>query len=238
MALKRIEEYWSEFFGISVDKLKSRGIVVVPHKGLSNYNGAWIFKHNLSWIISVPGDMQEKISAKKIEVAEEKIDLFKEEKLRGLFGKKIAKVIGPTFQGYYDQAITGEMSNQIVVLNEQEHQEQIEELSGSGDPKGWLHSGTGENQNYLFGFEHKGKILSIANYKMVSKDVGFIGVYTHPDYRGRGFGQQVVKRAIKDLVSKKKLVLYQTLLSNTSSVDLADRIGVKKFGTNIAIRFR
>ena len=238
MTIKRIEDYWSDFFGISVEQLNSRKIIVVPHKGLAGYNGAWIFKHKLCWIISVPKDLQEKIAFMITEGTMHGSNLFEEEALRDLFGKNITKIIGPTFQGYYDQEIiTGELSDQVIVLNRQEHKKEIAELSNSGDPRGWLHSGTSKNQDYLFGFEHEGKILSIANYKMVDKDVGFIGVYTHPDYRGRGLGQEVVKRAINDLISRKKLVLYQTLMSNMSSVVLAKSIGVQEYATNIAVRF-
>ncbi len=45
----------------------------------------------------------------------------------------------------------------------------------------------------IYGFFHESKIVSIGCYKILRGDVGFVGIYTHPKFRGTGFSYEVVK---------------------------------------------
>lgn len=54
--MENIDNYWASFFGLSIADFTKSGLKVVPHVQLQNYNGAWLFKHNQSGIISVPAN--------------------------------------------------------------------------------------------------------------------------------------------------------------------------------------
>src|SRR4051812_43725744 len=52
--LEQTEKYWADFFGLSIEVLHRPGMQVVPHCGLSDYEGAWLFQYGATCIVSVP----------------------------------------------------------------------------------------------------------------------------------------------------------------------------------------
>jgi RimJ/RimL family protein N-acetyltransferase len=234
----RINEYWCSFFGITNDEMNSMGISIVPHKFLRGYNGAWIFRRRNRIIISVrPKDLSHINNKVKLNRPDENI-IFSQHYIAYLFGYHIERIIGPTFQGYYDSDIIHyESPKNVRLITYRENEQEINRISNTGDMNGWNNSGMDECES-IYGFFSDSNLLSIANYKMVQGDAGFIGVYTDPKYRGKGYGQQVVRKVVEDLSKKGKLVLYQTLLSNIPSKKIADRVGIIEFGRNIAIRLK
>jgi len=237
MKNNNIEQYWSNYFGITTAIINTPGITVVPHQALKGFVGAWIFKREEHLLFSVPpalvGTIKQKLSTKPPELA----NVFSTEYLYYLFDSQIERIIGPVFQGYYDaHQMVGGVAKAVRPLNYERDQKQIDHLSKSGDGIGWDHSGIAPDNAALYGYELENQIVAIANYKMRATDVGFIGVYTHPQFRGKGFGQAVVKAAVMDLMDKGCLVRYQTLWSNAASIGVAWQLGIEAYGSNVAIR--
>ena len=239
MKVERVDTYWSNFFGIRKDELRKLGVIVVPHKYLSDYKGAWIFKRNYRIIISVQSKMVNLITNKIKKIEFQVGNIFSKPYLDYLFGKDIERIIGPIYQGYYDDIETViQISKEVKEINFKEHQELITRLSKSGDEEGWSNSGINKDNEGMYGYFHKDKIESIGCYNIVRGDVAFIGIYTNPNYRGMGFSYEVLKKMIMDLSARGKLIRYQTLISNEPSIRLASKIGFKEYANNIAIRLK
>lgn len=234
-----IEDYWCAYFGVDHQKINATGTIVVPHEHLKGYNGAWLFKKTNLVILSVPPEYVDEIRTKVVEREPEEKALFSTNYLTYLFGENIEKVIGPTFQGFYDDPtpiVT--KSEHIREITFKKNRQEIEALSNSGDAIGWNHSSLNENCKGIFGYFHNGQLVSIANYKMLKGDFGFVGIYTHPAFRSRGFSQKLVQQIAKELTAKGKVILYQTLLSNKASLSVAKKIGFKEYARNVAVRFK
>lgn len=218
--------------------MEAVGLYVVPHQQLAGFQGAWLFRRNESFILSVPPEEVDDVEALVKKKPPTVSTLFTPAYRKYLFEDRVQKVIGPAFQGFY-QAAPGEavnISKLVRRLNHEEHQESILALSHSDDPTGWNNSGVFKPNSILYGYYHQGKVSALASYRMLNEQVGFIGVYTHPDYRGQGFGQATVKAAIADLARQGKVALYQTLHSNLPAIGIAKNLGVQHFASHVAVR--
>ena len=239
MTEERISTYWSKFFGIEKESLSKPGLIVVPHNYLEEYQGAWIFKRNKRIIISVQPKELENTTQRTTRLEYEELNVFSRSTLDYIFGKNIERIIGPVYQGYYDNANTLiKISEAVQEINFKEHQEQIAQLSKSGDKDGWSNSSINNKAHGMYGYFHKGRIESISSYRLIRGNVAFIGVFTNPKFRGLNFSHEVMKKIVMDLTKRNILIRYQTLTSNKPSVRLAEKIGFNEFARNVAIRFK
>lgn len=240
MDLSHITHYWANFFGIPPAEFHQTACRVLPHQQLAGFQGAWLYRRDHNIILSVP---RKEVSAiRKLVSKHPPTDetVFSLAYIEYLFGNRVNKLIGPAFQGFY-QAQPGESAtipDAVLRLDFEEHHETIEALSQSGDSLGWNHSGVFKPNSILYGYQHQDQIRALANYRMVDDKVGFIGVYTHPEFRGQGFGRATVKAALVDLSRQGKTALYQTLHSNPASIAVAKRLGIQEFASHVAVRLK
>lgn len=80
--------------------------------------------------------------------------------------------------------------------------------------------------------QNKGEIVASASLNWQTDYFGEIAVYTHPDYRRRGWGRSVVSSMVNYLMENGRIPLYVASQSNTPSLHLAQQIGF----TNTGIR--
>ncbi len=235
-----ITTYWANFFGIPPTAFHQSGCRVLPHRQLAGFQGAWLYRRNNNIILSVPQEEVSLLAALVHQHPPTDKTLFSAPYIEYLFKDRVNKIIGPAFQGYY-QALSGdpeEGPESVLRLDFAQHQETIKSLSQSGDPIGWDHSGVFKEKSILYGYQYQGRILALANYRLVDEQVGFIGVYTHPEFRGRGFGRATVKAALTDLARQGKTALYQTLHSNIASIAVANSLGIQEFASHVAVRLK
>lgn len=240
MNLTHITTYWANFFGIPPTAFHQMGCRVLPHRQLAGFQGAWLYRRDRNIILSVPEEEVSRVESLVVQRPPSSQTLFSSAYIEYLFKNRIKKIIGPAFQGYYQAAPeeTATIPNAVLRLDFAQHQETIKTLSQSGDPIGWDHSGVFKEQSIIYGYQQQGKILALANYRLVNEQVGFIGVYTHPEFRGRGFGRATVKAALVDLAREGKTALYQTLHSNIASMAVAKSLGIREFASHVAVRLK
>jgi len=235
-----ITRYWANFFGIAPSAFHQPGYRVLPHQKLAGFQGAWLYQRADIIILSVPAE-EVPLMLRLVEERPPSVEaLFTASYIDHLFGDRVDKVIGPAFQGYYQVAAGEEKSpsQAVLQLDFEQHQAIIHRLSQSGDPTGWSHSGVYNHKSILYGYRHQGEIRALANYRFLDENVGFIGVYTHPDFRGRGFGQATVQVALAKLAKEGKTALYQTLHANMPAIAVARRLGIQEFASHVAVRLK
>src|SRR4051812_7664583 len=93
-----IDQYWAGFFGVPTAVLSEAGRHVVPHKGLTDYNGAWVFTHAQTIIVSVPPTLLEGVGHALDRGPWPKLE--EEPEGRRVFGVPVPKVIGPAYDGF------------------------------------------------------------------------------------------------------------------------------------------
>jgi predicted GNAT family acetyltransferase len=64
----------------------------------------------------------------------------------------------------------------------------------------------------------------------------FVGILTHPEYRGQGYGKAVVSAMTEYGIGSGGVLAYRTLSSNNPSVGIARSLGYQEYATTLAVR--
>jgi predicted GNAT family acetyltransferase len=145
----------------------------------------------------------------------------------------IDHVVGPLYQGYAEQEYFRLVSNGQVRTLQPDERQLLRGLAY--DPTEWEHSGIERAHSELFGLFVDGRLVAVAHYSMWQPYAASIGVFTHPEHRGKGYGRVVVSAAMADAFNRGHVVLYQALASNAPSVRLAERLGCRTYGYTLGI---
>lgn len=85
----------------------------------------------------------------------------------------------------------------------------------------------------MFASIHEGEAVSLCCSVRVTPSAHEAGVETHPDFRGRGHAGPVTvgwARAVREMEA---IPLYSTSLENVASRRVAEKLGLKQFGTDV-----
>jgi len=232
---KRARQFWGDFFGLDPQELEQPGARVVPHCGLGDYAGAWIFWRDDTLLLSTPPDLVDETRA----ALQATMDMLREpERLAGIFSDRAERMIGPAYQGYLDPAeFRPHQSAGASAVPVDEHL--VHGLRTACDPEEWSHAGIEpERPEPCFGYLIDNRLVALAQNAFWSEATVSPGIIVHPGYRGRGYGKAVLAAAASDALQHDHLVLYQTLLGNTPAVRAASALGFTQFATHLAVRFR
>lgn len=69
------------------------------------------------------------------------------------------------------------------------------------------------------------EIAASASYNWQTKTFAEVSVFTHPDYRRRGWGRSVVSAIVNNILANGRIPLYTASESNIPSRQLAERVG-------------
>ena len=228
--------YWARFFGLPPTALEADGVHVVPHVGLADYHGAWLFWLGGTVVVSVP---PERVAAIQ-DAAETLVGSFpKAEHAQRLFGAEVEQCIGPAYQGYLERAAFRPRPHPGVRLLSEGDATALDRLRDACGEIAWDHASIApENGASVWGLLQNDELLAAAQCEPWVPGVASPGVVAHPSHRGRGYGRAVVSAAVAEALGDGDLVLYQTLLSNAPAVTVARSLGFQHLATHVAVRFR
>jgi GNAT superfamily N-acetyltransferase len=232
--MRKIDEHWAAFFGLSITDFMMSELMVVPHAQLQGYQGAWLFRRGSSFIISVPPDLVKKVSR---ELQRQPQSIVTDQDFVALFGETVDQIIGPAYQGYVEKSDFRPITSSARLLLPEEDNA-LRELSAECGAEEWEHSDIQIGQHPNFGIYAGNHLVAVANYRMETKVAAMPGIITHPDYRGQGYGKAVLSAATEHGLSRGFLMLYQTLVLNKPAVAAAESIGYKQYATHLAVRLR
>ena len=236
MEFKRIECYWSEFFGLDMKDFMKPGICVVPHARLAEYNGVLLFRREQTGIIAAPINWIEKLrkKASKLTLSE----LHQTQTIDFLIGNAVEHVIGPAWQGYAEREdFCPHPSPQVRPLKSEEDI-LLQELASSGDPQGWEDGGFDGRIDSTFGYFAETGLVAVSRYFKLTPYAAFPGIFTHPAYRGRGYAKATLSAAFQHALDRDLMIVYQTLVANVGSLKLAAFLGCQEYARHVAIRLK
>jgi ribosomal protein S18 acetylase RimI-like enzyme len=227
------EEHWSLFLGIPSDRLRLSGVHVVPHAGLGDYWGAWIFYRDESVIVSVPESLTLEYRDRLLELAFENHDHIGN--ILEVFDSRKEKIVGPAFHGSLQ-------AKDFVPCERPDVCEisfgDATKLSDTGDDVGWESSDSHEGKFYFVAFLDN-QLVAMSNYRSVDGKIESPGIYTLPVYRGQGYAKKVLCASLEHgIKAGLTLMDYQTLCSNHGAIGAAESLGVRSFAKHVAIRFK
>lgn len=227
-----VDEYWSQFLGVSPERLYVPGVTVVPHKGLGDYRGVWFFSRHSSCIVSAPEDWVEQLQASRSRISSRSLT---HDALVSLFGEHLGKIIGPAYDGYV-------RSEQFQPCRLHEttpvpyHDEAVRSFTEASEPEEWEEGGLSPDCGQLVACFDSDRIVALAGFRYRSAEAGDPCVITHARHRGRGYAKAAVSRVVEHELEFGRLVLYQTLLANQASVSVATRLGFEQYANHVAVR--
>lgn len=229
------DAFFSEFLGLELSAIPAGRCVVVPHAGLANYAGAWLFLRGSSAVISVPAALVDETAARAQALRAQ--DLH--DSAAALFGERIERAIGPVFLGWLEPSRfrRPEPRREVRALAADDRPALVRLAEACG-PNDWEASAIDPGEPGLVGAFAGGELVAAAKVRAWQAKVGDLGVATHPAHRARGHASAAAAEIIARHLTDDWLLLYQTLDANTASLALARRLGFERYATNLALRLR
>jgi len=230
----RVAAYWASFLGCTPEQLETPGTWVGPHAGLADYQGVYLLRRGESCVVSVPAALLSLVMARLAGLSA--ASSFDVSRLRFLFGDAVERIVGPAWQGY----LRADDFRPVVRPN-------VRQLTDADDPalrrlaeaceeQEWEQVGIGRAEQVVFG-AFVGDILVAAGMgEPRAASLLHIGIITHPDYRGQGYGRAVVSAISANGLEVGLVPRYQALAANIPSVAIARALGFTHYATTLAVR--
>lgn len=226
---------WSERLGCKISDMSSSNIVVRQHAGaLKEYHGIYCFYNGTTCIISAPSEYVSRINIAVSERQPE--EAFDVELLTNSIDSENYQLVGPAYQGYIDDSSFMEQETHNIVELVTEHQlASLQDFRLACSQTEWEHSDIDLQRRPILARFCDKKIVAAGSWRVERSGTLSVGVISHPDYRGQGYGKEVVSALTSKGVKTGATVHFQTLKSNTSSVAIAKSLGFKELASTLSI---
>ncbi len=236
MCSVEVETYWATLFQCSADDLWRPGVVVSPHAGhLTGYRGLFLFNRRDACRVSAPPDLVEPLTS--VLGGRDVPDAFGGGALVELLGDQIDQVIGPNWYGYvsrgrYRPAAT--RGCREIADDDAYALDVFRDACGMSD---WA-EGSFDKVPALFGCFDDNHLVAASNLTGWRTGDDRIGVVTHPEFRGRGYGAAAASAAVEWALRTTAVAEWRARGPNTASIKVALTLGFTPYGENLAIRLR
>jgi GNAT superfamily N-acetyltransferase len=231
------DRFWAEYLGVQRSDWSVPGVSVNAHVGLEGYRGVWFFRRRDRLVVSAPDGWVPHISQYLANLSQ--YDRVAEEaSLRELFGDDFDRHIGPAFQGALSPTHFRPFKSRSVRQPAAGDLPAIHAFLAECGEEGTADSGLDAATLYQAAYFNNGRIAALSGYRPWNDLAGGPCVLTHLEYRGRGWGTAVVSMTVELALAAGKLLLYQTLESNTAAVKLAQRLGYERYAQHVAVRLK
>lgn len=217
--------------------LAKPGVLVVSHGAwLGGYTGVYGWLMGSTAIVSAPLEWVDRV--RHMTAGHTADDLLSAEFWHAHLGPALDRIVGPSYQGYVDAAAFRRAADTDARLLTATDRLGLERLAAACPPIEWEHSSIGLDQAPIFGLERDGELLAAAACAEKGPGVVTVGVITHPDHRGRGYGRAVVSGLTAYGLDQGLVLHYQTLRTNVGSVAIARSLGYHDIASAMAMRLR
>jgi RimJ/RimL family protein N-acetyltransferase len=165
--------------------------------------------------------------------------LMDESVLREVFDTDFDCVVGPAYQGYLLPDLFRPYVAAHACFLAPNDTAAVEGFRMECGPDAWEYAGFDKATSYLAAIREGDRIVSLAGFNRVWRDeAGGPCILTHPAYRGRGWATATTSAVVRRALQEDKLLLYQTLESNTASIRIARRLGYEQYARHVAVRLK
>lgn len=221
-----VDVYWAGVFGCPVERLWSPGCSVTA----SDMPGAYVLVHGDSCRIAAATSWVPTLAAATRDLdASDALDRRRWPDL--LPDDSITVIHGPSVHAYLDSVAELPDPDDVVEVDH----EALAELRAACPAAEWAEGGFGDTGR-VFGLYRSGMLVAAGNltdWRDVPSDIGLI---THPDHRGRGYGLRVGAFAARFAIAAAGIARYRALADNAASRRIARRLGFAEYGGNLMIR--
>ena len=233
---ERYDRFWAEYLGIAPAEFNQPGLSIGAHVGLQGFRGIWCFRRRNRTVVSAPSGWIPYLRSRLPDVGQE--NLMDESFLRQVFGNDFDRLVGPAYQGYLlsDRFRAYAMPHTRFLGPDDAAAVEAFRMECGQDV--WEYAGLDEATSYLVGGFEGNRIVSLAGYRSWSDEAGDPCVLTHSLYRGRGWATATTSAVVGRVLNEGKVLLYQTLETNTAAIKIARRLGYEQYARHVAVRLR
>jgi RimJ/RimL family protein N-acetyltransferase len=164
---------------------------------------------------------------------------MEESVLREVFGSAFDRLVGPAYQGSLRPDLFRPYVAPHVRFLAPDDAALVEAFRVECGQEAWEYAGFHEATSYLAAIQEGDRIVSLAGYNRVWRDeAGGPCILTHLAYRGRGWATATTSAVVARALQEDKILLYQTLETNTASVRIAGRLGYERYARHVAVRLK
>jgi hypothetical protein len=232
-SLWKIGQHWTLRLGCPIETLTEPAVTVLPHDALSGWQGAFLFRHGPACVISVPQSFVPRVQEMAGDAEPDQV--FTLECSRAMFGPAAERIIGPAWLGYADAMdFRPVLSTQTRALSPDDLPA-LRRLAAACGPE-WEDSGITFESPLVFGRFVEGELAAAGTVERSSRDILNVGIITHPDHRGSGYGKEVTTALTNYGLERGGIMQYRTLEANVPSMRIARTLGYQAYGRTIAVR--
>lgn len=232
--LAAVDRYWAAFFGCDPAIFAAPETTVVPHAGLGDYHGLFLFRCRLTLIISVPPARLERDRAALSAFPATLLDDLPT--FQAQIAAPIERVVGPAFVGYADAGTFRAASRAGTRLLTADDRDRFERFRQACSALEWEHGGSELGVQPVAGCFVGGEIVAASGFELWGERIAHIAVVTHPAHRGLGYGARVVSAIAAVALEGGLIPQYRTLMSNTPSMNIGAALGFVPYAETLALR--
>lgn len=232
--LEEVETFYSGALGANGVPLWANDLTIgqASDGPLQHYPGVYILERNGSVAICAPLTLYDAVCAAAF--SSPHASLIEGEMFLPVFDRP-AIVLGPAFHAFADAQTLVRQSGDSPAVREV-HRNELGLLQAACTQEEWAEGGFLEESARLFVLEANDEVVAAANltsWRYAHDDVGLI---THPDFRGRGFGTRLAAHVAGVAVEERGIVRYRARVDNTASVKVFEALGFTTYCRQTAVR--
>lgn len=228
---ERVDRFWSTTFDLSPADLHLTGIRIQAHNApRQEWRGIYVLAFADAATVFAPADL---VAGLRDAIGNETAAAATDPgRWQAVLPK--ARVLGPSRHHYLDDAQPLQAIAAGRRLNPGDFSA-LSSLSAAVGESDWADSGFGGQPAVLFGLFDADQMVAAANLTSGPEGASDVGVATHPDRRGHGFGTRIAATAAKQALAMYGIARYRALAANAASLAIASRLGFDEYGQNLAI---
>jgi len=164
-------------------------------------------------------------------------DVFSGNTFVELLGHRVEQVTGPNWYGYVTRGgyrPVAKRGCREVAADDAYPLDVLRDACGMSD---WAEASF-DKVPALFGYFDDHRLVAASNLTGWRVGEDRIGVVTHPEFRGRGYGAAVASAATERALRATTVAEWRARGTNTASINVALKLGFTPYGENLAIRLR
>jgi GNAT superfamily N-acetyltransferase len=234
----RLDQFFAENFELPPAELSNDRVLVRRHPRIfEGYAGAYLLHNTHGYLLTVPPNMVASVNA-----AVERIppaSLFDVDALCAVFGDAVDVPIGPSTVAYADDTDFCPADTLSARLLTREDADAMIRFREACDPLEWNHGGSiNAVQHPTFAVFIDDAIVAAASYEYQGEWIRHVGVISHPQHRGRGFGTAVASAVTAHGLDEGGIMQWQTLNANVPSFRIGQALGYQPWVETLAVRLR
>jgi len=227
---------WADYLGCASEHFQSNLTLAVPHLGIGEYHGVFVFRLGESVVASVPPPLLSTLGPRLKQL--DAVSLVPEACIRLVGEAVVERVIGPASYAYADVTSLQPIASPGVRLLTLDDASLLEHLRLACSEADWKEAGGQTIDLPLVGQFIGGQLIAVAGYHVWWGCLAHIGVIVHPAERGQGYGKAVAGRLVEVAVSRDLVPQYRALEVNRASIGIATALGFEQCATSIALRLK